>query len=100
MEDFIKREEFNDLKEKVNKLEEEITNSNKLLSKIDGKLDVIGEKLKNTDTVNELKNKNIIGQVEHNTAEIENLRGNQAKFVWLIIGEVIGLIFLAIKSFI
>lgn len=100
MNDYVTQNEFQDLKEKVEKLEGEMSNNRELLTKIDRKIDVIGEKLKSNDTINELKNKNIIGQVEHNTSEIENLRTNQSKFVWLVLGEVIGLIFLAIKSFI
>lgn len=100
MDEFVKKQEFNTLKEQVNKLEDEMSNSKKMLVQIDKKLDVIGERLKSNDVINELKNKNIIEQVEHNTSEINNIRGNQVKFVFMIIGEALGLVALVIKSFI
>lgn len=54
-EEFVKREEFENLKKNVEKLEENLVASEKLLQTIDKKIDVINEKITSSDKIDELK---------------------------------------------
>lgn len=54
-EEFVKKEEFIDLKNEVNKIREDMVESAKTLQGIDKKLDVISERLVNSDKIDELK---------------------------------------------
>ncbi len=54
-EEFVKREEFNNLKNEVNKIKEDIVESTKTLHSIETKIDVITERLVNSDKIDELK---------------------------------------------
>lgn len=62
--EYVSREEFESLKEKVLKMEEELTESNKLLQTIDKKIDVISEKIVNSDKIDDLKFKPIEDRVQ------------------------------------
>ena len=54
-EEFVKREEFENLKKDVEKLEGNLIESEKLLQSIDKKIDVINEKITSSDKIDELK---------------------------------------------
>ena len=54
-ENFVSREEFNNLKQEVQELKEEVSEYKTLLMKIDKKIDVIGEKIANGEKIDELK---------------------------------------------
>lgn len=54
-EEFVERKEFNDLKNEVNKIREDMVETAKTLSSIDKKIDVITERLVNSDKIDELK---------------------------------------------
>lgn len=104
MNEDVKREEFNNLKDRVSKLEEEMIDSKEMLVKIDKKIDLIGERLESADKINELKNQNIEGVIDtrisplkietkSNKEEINKIRENQTKLVFMILAELIGLAF-------
>ena len=54
-EDYVSREEFENLKEKVILLEKELSESKKLLQNIDKKIDIISEKIITADKIDDLK---------------------------------------------
>lgn len=54
-EEFVKREEFNNLKNDVEKIREEMSENAKTLQSIDKKIDVITERLVSSDKIDELK---------------------------------------------
>lgn len=104
MNEDVKREEFNNLKDRVSRLEEEMTDSKEMLVKIDKKIDLIGERLESADKINELKNQNIEGVIDNrisplkvetksNKDEINKIRENQTKLVFMILAELIGIVF-------
>lgn len=55
MEEYVSREEFDNLKEEVKEIKKEMAESSKLLTSIDKKIDIINEKVANSDKVDELK---------------------------------------------
>lgn len=65
-EEFVSRNEFNNLKNEVQELKEEVTEYRSLLQQIDKKIDVIGEKIANGEKIDELK-------LQPLTTRIENL---------------------------
>ena len=54
-ENFVGREEFNSLKNDVQKLKDELNESKAILQQIDKKCDVITERISNSDKIDELK---------------------------------------------
>lgn len=54
-EEYVNRIEFNNLKEEVSEIKKEMIDSEKLLSNIDKKIDIINEKLVNSDKIDTLK---------------------------------------------
>lgn len=54
-EEFVKREEFNNLKNDVERIKEEMSENAKTLQSIDKKIDVITERLVSSDKIDELK---------------------------------------------
>lgn len=84
MEEFVKREEFENLKEKVSKMEEELTESNKLLQSIDKKIDIISEKIVSSDKIDELKYKPL-------ESKVTKVEANQ-EWLWkTVIGSILAL---------
>lgn len=59
MDDYVKKPEFDSLKKQVERLEGEMVDSKKLLNTIDKKIDVINEKITNTDEIDNLKLKTL-----------------------------------------
>lgn len=54
-EEYISRNEFNGLKQEVQELKEEVSEYKGILTQIDKKIDVIGEKIANGEKIDELK---------------------------------------------
>lgn len=54
-EEFVKREEFNNLKNDVERIKEEMSENAKTLHSIETKIDVITERLVSSDKIDELK---------------------------------------------
>lgn len=54
-EEFVTRNEFNQLKSEVNEIKQEVAESSKILQKIDAKIDVINEKIVTADKIDDLK---------------------------------------------
>ncbi len=55
MDNFVNKTEFDNLKEEVNEIKREMAESSKLLTAIDKKIDIINEKLVNSDKIDTLK---------------------------------------------
>ena len=93
MDNYVNREEFEALKEKVNKIENDTEQASKLLIEIDKKVDGILIKLSDNETVNELTIKPI-------NERIKKIEDNQ-KWLWrTIAGSIITIILHLIANFI
>lgn len=84
-EEYVGRNEFNQLKEKVDKLENTMESSEKLLQAIDKKVDVISNEISNANKIEELKIKPI-------EKDVETIKDNN-KWLWrAVVSVAIGLI--------
>lgn len=84
-EEFVKREEFNSLKNDVERIKEEMSENAKTLQSIDKKIDVITERLVSSDKIDELK----ITPLEKRLTKLED---NQS-WLWKAFGTaLIGLL--------
>lgn len=85
MEEFVGRKEFDSLKEEVNAIKKDLAESQKLLTQIDKKLDVINEKIITSDKIDDLK----LAPLEKRVDKLEDSQ------LWLrrsLIGEAITII--------
>lgn len=83
-EDYVSREEFENLKEKVIILEKELSESKKLLQNIDKKIDIINEKIITADKIDDLK----FNPIEKRVKQLED----DQSWLWkTIIATIIGL---------
>lgn len=106
--EFVKREEFENLKKEVDDIKLELSKSAEILQKIDKKIDIIFERFENSNKLNELQKQNIETainakieplkkDISDNTEEIKEIKDNN-KWLWrtlasTIIGIVIKIIF-------
>ena len=81
----VNRTEFNLLKEEVNQIKQDMIESQKLLSQIDKKIDVINEKIITADKIDDLK----FTPLEKRVATLED---NQNWLRRTVLGEIIALI--------
>lgn len=89
-EEFVKREEFNNLKQEVEKIKEEMSESAKTLQAIDKKIDVITERLVSSDKIDELK----ITPLEKRLTKLEDNQGWLWKaFGTALIGVLVKVVF-------
>lgn len=87
--EFISRREFENLKEEVDKIKKDMTESAKILQEIERKIDIIYEKINTSDKIDDLKFAPI-------DKRIKSLEDNQG-WLWKTIGGTI--IGVAIKVF-
>ena len=80
-EDFVSRDEFNNLKNEVQEIKEEVTEYRSLLQQIDKKIDVIGEKIANGEKIDELK----IQPIEKRLQKLEDNQG----WLWKLCASII-----------
>lgn len=80
-EEFVSRNEFNGLKQEVQELKIEVAEYNGLLHQIERKIDVISEKLGESDEITLLKLK----PIEDRILKIEN----NISWLWKLCGSVI-----------
>lgn len=93
-EEFVRREEFNNLKKDVEKIKEDMNENAKTLQSIDKKVDIIKERLISTDEISELKLKPIDNRVK----ELEdNQKWLRKTVIGTLIALVIGIIVEVIK---
>ena len=89
MEDYVKRSEFDNLKNQVERLEGEMDESRKLLQTIDKKIDVISEKIATTDKIDALK----LTPLERRVDTIED---GQKWMRRTILSELVGIVIAAV----
>lgn len=83
--EFVTRTEFNNLKDEVQELKNNMHEIERLFQKIDKKMDVITEKINSRDSVTDLKIKPL-------ETRVFNLEDNQKWLIRAIIGEVIAIV--------
>lgn len=89
-EEFVERKEFNDLKNEVNKIREDMVETAKTLSSIDKKIDVITERLVSSDKIDELK----LNPIEKRVSKLEdNLGWLWKAFGGALIGVLVKVVF-------
>lgn len=92
MSEFVGKEEFNNLVARVNKMEEQSRENEKLLREVDKKVDVILEKLTNAGTTEDLKIQTIDLKLQPVQDRVEKLEDSK-KWLWRSIGATaIGLV--------
>ena len=89
MEDYVKRSEFDNLKNQVERLEGEMDESSKLLQAIDKKIDVISEKIVTADKIDTLK----LTPLERRVDTIED---GQKWMRRTILSELVGIVIAAV----
>ena len=80
-EEYISRNEFNGLKQEVQELKEEVSEYKGILTQIDKKIDVIGEKIANGEKIDELK----IRPIEKRLQKLEDNQG----WLWKLCASII-----------
>lgn len=80
-EDFVNREEFNTLKNEVKELKEEIIEYKGILQQIDKKIDIITERIANSDKIDELK-------LQPLNKRVDKLEENQS-WLWKLCASII-----------
>ena len=91
-ENYVNREEFNNLKQEVQELKIEMNENKGLLQQIDKKIDVIAERIDNTTKLSDLQNENIETRINakmeplkkdilKNEKEITEIKENK-KWLW------------------
>lgn len=80
-EDFVSRNEFNGLKQEVQELKIEVNEYKGILTQIDKKIDVIGEKIANGEKIDELK----IQPIEKRLQKLEDNQG----WLWKLCASII-----------
>ena len=81
MEEFVRKEDFNNLKQEVEKIKVDIIENTKTLQSIDKKIDVITERLISSDKVDELK----IAPLKE---KVERIESNQS-WLWKAFGTAL-----------
>lgn len=80
-EEYISRNEFNGLKQEVQELKIEVNEYKGILTQIDKKIDVIGEKIANGEKIDELK----IQPIEKRIQKLEDNQG----WLWRLCASII-----------
>mgnify|MGYP002523208303 FL=1 len=80
-EEFVSRNEFNGLKQEVQELKIEVNEYKSILTQIDKKIDVIGEKIANGEKIDELK----IQPIEKRLQKLEDNQG----WLWKLCASII-----------
>jgi predicted nucleic acid-binding Zn-ribbon protein len=93
MDDYVKRSEFDNLKNQVERLEKEMDESSKLLQAIDKKIDVIGEKIITSEKIDSLT-------IAPLSKRVDALEDSQKWLRRSIAGAVIGIIIEAVLFYI
>ena len=91
-EEYVSRNEFEQLKKEVAEIKKSMSESEKLLQEIDKKIDIINEKIVTSEKIDELK----INPIQK---EIDSIKDSN-KWLWrTIAGTIIGLIINYILKF-
>ena len=80
-EDYVSRNEFNNLKAEVQEIKIEVNEYKNILTQIDKKIDVIGEKIANGEKIDELK----IQPIEKRLQKLEDNQG----WLWKLCASII-----------
>ena len=98
-EEFVSRNEFNNLKQEVQEIKIEMNENKKILQAISRKCDVITERLENTSKISDLQNENIETRItsklepikkdiEKNKEEIDEIKDNM-RWLWRLCASII-----------
>jgi predicted nucleic acid-binding Zn-ribbon protein len=84
-EEFVTKKEFDNLKEEVKEIKQEMVENQKLLQNIDKKLDVINSKVTTSETIEDLK-------IAPLKKRVENLEQNQDWIRKAVISSIISIV--------
>ena len=101
--EFVKREEFENLKKEVEEIRSELSKSAEILQKIDKKIDIIFERFENSNKLNELQKQNIETainakieplkkDISSNTEEIKEIKDTNKWIIRTVAGTIIGIV--------
>lgn len=79
--EFVSREEFENLKKEVTEIKDELGKSGDLLNKIDKKTDIIFEKLDNFSKVSSMQIEPLNKDIKKNAEDIKELKSN-SQWAW------------------
>lgn len=96
MGEYVEKAEFNQWKEEVKELKQELGENKPILHEIERKVDIINEKVTTSDKIEELKLKPLYQQIDVQKKEIDELKDNQKWLRRTILSSVIVMIFEAI----
>lgn len=86
--EFVSREEFNNLKLEVAEIKEEMSKSGELLINIDKRTDIILEKLENFNKVSNMQIEPLKKDITKNTEDIKEIKSNN-QWLWKAVGTTI-----------
>lgn len=84
--EFVSREEFENLKKEVTEIRDELGKSGDLLNKIDKKTDIIFEKLDNFSKVSSMQIEPLNKDIKKNAEDIKELKSN-SQWTWRTIAR-------------
>lgn len=84
-EEFVTKKEFDNLKEEVKEIKQEMVENQKLLQNIDKKIDVINSKVTTSETIEDLK-------IAPLKKRVENLEQNQDWIRKAVISSIISIV--------
>ena len=95
--EFVSREEFNNLKSEVAEIKEEMSKNSEVLQSIDKKTSIIFEKLDNFEKVSNMQIEPLKKDITKNTEDIKEIKSNN-QWLWrtslgIILSIVIKIIF-------
>lgn len=95
--EFVSREEFNNLKLEVAEIKEEMSKNSEVLQSIDKKTSIIFEKLDNFDKISTMQIEPLKKDISKNTEDIKEIKSNN-QWLWrtslgIILSIVIKIIF-------
>lgn len=95
--EFVSREEFNNLKLEVAEIKEEMSKNSEVLQSIDKKTSIIFEKLDNFEKVSNMQIEPLKKDIDKNTEDIKEIKSNN-QWLWrtslgIILSIVIKIIF-------
>lgn len=90
--EFVSREEFNNLKLEVAEIKDEMSKNSEVLQSIDKKTSIIFEKLDNFEKVSNMQIEPLKKDITKNTEDIKEIKSNN-QWLWRTsLGTIIGIV--------